>query len=480
MQLRSFIICFFIAQSSFAQTKVADTSRLPVVTATGKPLGNSTSAKIGAKGGVLKSADGRLHVIFPAGALDTETTISIQSVTNEINETTEGAYQLEPSGIKFKKPVHLVFYTLPDQEYSGIATQSEKGQWFQLKNIVIDPVKNTVKGLVPHFSYWTVVSRFVLKPKKATVQTNGTVKLYIAEYPPPKQEPAENIPVKNGPSVDGDLLEPLVQVEVNDVNSNGQSVDGNILPPLKKNNDDELQSLKHRYDVLSWAVNGIENGNSEVGTISGKKTANFKAPSSVPSQNPVAVSVKLKIYFPKGVTKTVLLVSNIKITGPGYLFTYIHKNFAGCFHYIDSSSCVIQFDDKLASISNIINYKPWSDWDPCTKCNHQYTNKETYKANVEIAGMQSSKVIPASKEKPMTEVYIALLPSFGNTPAAEQQCPRSPKVVVPSMPLPADPKYIHFETDGNEIIVHYYGESSKNMIHKKIKTEETIIKIRRL
>ena len=80
----------------------------------------------------------------------------------------------------------------------------------------------------------------------------------------------------------------------------------------------------------------------------------------------------------------------------------------------------------------------------------------------------------------MTEVYVDLLPAFGNSPASERQCPKSPKVVIPSMALPADPKYIHFETDGNDIIVHYLGESGKNMISKKIRNEETIIKVTRL
>src|ERR1700690_3315601 len=98
----------------------ADTNPKPFITVIGKPFGNIASAKIDSKGGKLQSVDGGLEVIVPDNALDSEITISIQSTHNDLNENDEEAYQLEPSGIKFKKPLQLIFHYTDANENSDL------------------------------------------------------------------------------------------------------------------------------------------------------------------------------------------------------------------------------------------------------------------------------------------------------------------------------------------------------------------------
>ncbi|HMG69188.1 MAG TPA: hypothetical protein VK588_15930, partial [Chitinophagaceae bacterium] len=54
---------------------------VPTRTEVGTPMGNSVAKTIGKAGGSIASADGNAELIFPAGALEDNTSISIQSVT---------------------------------------------------------------------------------------------------------------------------------------------------------------------------------------------------------------------------------------------------------------------------------------------------------------------------------------------------------------------------------------------------------------
>ena len=66
----------------------------------GKASGTSVSQQIGPAGGKITSGDGRVELVFPVGALNNKTTISIQPVTNLFDSAAGKAYQFEPSGIE--------------------------------------------------------------------------------------------------------------------------------------------------------------------------------------------------------------------------------------------------------------------------------------------------------------------------------------------------------------------------------------------
>ena len=117
-----------------------DTTRMEIVeppdsTEIGIADGTPVSTEIGPAGGRIKSDDGRIELIFPAGALTQATTITIQPTPNPAPNGTGKAYQFGPSGTHFKKPVQLIF-RYSDKEikqcpasFMALAMQDEKGKW---------------------------------------------------------------------------------------------------------------------------------------------------------------------------------------------------------------------------------------------------------------------------------------------------------------------------------------------------------------
>ena len=161
--------------NSFGQNDKTTATLKPYITPAGDPFGDIVSAKLSIKGGKLTSADNGLEVIVPTNALDSEVNISIQSTHNELNENNEGAYQLEPSGIQFKKPVQLIFHYSDDNaDIKSIAWQDDKGQWHHFKKIAIDTLQKTLSCLVPHFSRWARFDVLYILPKETTVKVNKT------------------------------------------------------------------------------------------------------------------------------------------------------------------------------------------------------------------------------------------------------------------------------------------------------------------
>lgn len=452
MAIKMYCAFLFITLSAtcpgFTQTAQPDTSTRPAITAIGQPFGGIASAKIDNKGGSLTSADGKLQIIFPEGALKKKTTISIQPVTNLLAETETGAYRLEPSGIQFEKPVKLIFSLEGDTTMAAIAnlaTQDAGGRWWALKEVERDAAGKYLSGEVTHFSDWGLFSSYSLQPVTASVKVNGSRLLEV------KQLTAE-AEAKNGG---------LIQYGV----------------PL----------ITKKVAINKWTVNGVINGNSETGTIdeAQKRWGIYVAPAKPPSKNPVTVTAYFSGKFDdlSGTRyKNFSLSSSIKVLEEGYRFTYIHKSFAGCFHFVDSSSCIVKLEGETALLTDITNYKPWSNWDPCTTCKFEWLNKETFKANVEITGLSSSSVYLATKHNPVTVVKIQLLPAFGTNAGQRLTCPDRymPVRTVPVIPLPADPKYIQFTDGPDGIIVEYMGRKAKDVIHVKLKNEETIIKVTKL
>ena len=70
------LVLLFISVNVSAQNEAAeDTTTTAVITAVGKPKGKKTEIKINKDGGSLKSSDGMVELIFPAGALSKKTDI---------------------------------------------------------------------------------------------------------------------------------------------------------------------------------------------------------------------------------------------------------------------------------------------------------------------------------------------------------------------------------------------------------------------
>lgn len=143
-------------------------------TAKGRPTADGVSTTIGAAGGTLESADGRVKLIVPPGALTSDIALKMTPITNESPLGLGYAVRLEPDGTSFAVPAKLVFAydgwaspTAPDLLLG--ATQGADDQWTVAGAPVLDTTAKTLTVELPHFSDWSLstcaaltVSNYVL------------------------------------------------------------------------------------------------------------------------------------------------------------------------------------------------------------------------------------------------------------------------------------------------------------------------------
>jgi hypothetical protein len=254
-------------------------SPTPVGAPTGAPR---ASATIGPQGGTLVSADGRLVLSVPAGALAAPAAVSVEPIGNHAHGGAGVAYRLAPHGVTFAKPVRLSF-RYSDADIDGtvpqllrVAFQDETGRWRMFRQPQVDAVAGTVTVETTHFSDWSLVPGAKLSPGRATVAPGGNVGLLVLDcLMPPTTE---------------DLLSPLVY---------------------------ECKEGFYNLTTGDWYVNGVVGGSAGIGTVTPNHSAGgaaYRAPARAPRPNPVAVSVE---YFGSLSKERGLLVSEITIGSCG-------------------------------------------------------------------------------------------------------------------------------------------------------------------
>lgn len=256
----------------------------PLATPVGAAQGSPSTASLTSAGGTLTSADGKLKLTVPEGALNAPATISIQPIGNSAPGRIGSGYRLQPEGMVFAKPVQISF-TYADGDLPGssadalgVATQKSDGTWRWLDG-TLDRTARTVTAATTHFSDWSLVKGFQLRPPTATVKTGGTVPLKLTYcFAPPES--------------------------------------GDDLTPIGYNCDDENAPAPLNWAV-NWSVNGAPGGNGTVGTVSGNgAVATYTAPAQKPATNPVAVSAEVQ-----GSKGKVLVVSNITVNDDTAAYT---------------------------------------------------------------------------------------------------------------------------------------------------------------
>lgn len=256
----------------------------PKPTAQGTANGVASTAVVGTEGGAVASADGRLLITVPAGALDRLTTITIQPITNHAHGGVGAAFRLTPEGSQFSKPVTLSFnYSDADvagsaPEALGVAFQRPDGTWEWTRGPAVDAEARTVTVQTTHFSDWSAVRGFVIRPSTATVAPGKTLSLKVAYCYPPEG---------------GELLAPL---------------------GFECEKDDALGGLSYLQGTVGeWSVDGILGGSGTKGTVTGEgMAATFTAPSSKPTPDTVTVSARVQ---PRQSTK-ILVMATVKIADP--------------------------------------------------------------------------------------------------------------------------------------------------------------------
>ena len=243
---------------------------VPETTPPGTPVGMAEQVVVGPEGGIVTTADDRLQLVFPAGAVQTATTVTIQPITNNCPGATGNAYRITPH-INFAKPVTLGF-SYGDSDYVAsfpaaltIAYQDDQGRWQAAPNMVKDTANKKVWVTTDHFSDWSLYKAIELIPYSTVVEPGQSVALHLLQLNEFKN----------------DSLLPLPE-------------------PVKKRGG----------MVQEWKLAGE-------GALQPKgDEATYTAPGAIPAKNPVAVSAVLKQRGNWQVT----LVSNIYIGNEGLYF----------------------------------------------------------------------------------------------------------------------------------------------------------------
>jgi hypothetical protein len=125
-----------------------------------QPVAGGITSPIGTQGGTLGIGD--VSVIIPPGALDHEVVISIAPIDSPLPGSVGQAYELEPTGTQFSKPITVGFnYT--SSELGGnpggfaVSTVSD-GAWQAISSPAIDSYALVISGTTTHFSPYALVA----------------------------------------------------------------------------------------------------------------------------------------------------------------------------------------------------------------------------------------------------------------------------------------------------------------------------------
>jgi hypothetical protein len=399
-----FSCCHFLTARAQSNSLPVKRIRLDSVTAIGKAIGEKITQEIDKDGGRIFSDDGRIELIFPEGALPKKKKITIQSVTNHTANGRGNAYQMEPSGLQFQKPVTLIVHYSQEEligtsaAFKGMAWQDDRGKWQEIPEIALDTAARTITTQISHFSSYASFDKLVLKPEQARVK-----------------------------------VEKSIQMEIHFVTSD---LDNDIaMPPT--------------IPAPLWTVNGIDYGNTDVGRItptSNTNYARYTAPVSVPDQNPVAVSAVLKgleFKFRRTTFRDPALVSHLLIYDKAYRITMDV--------WVDNSQdgiCTVRTEDHGAftlvmegtrtQIKEISNQNLQIRFNPCP-CPFIWTNRPTA-GPINTIGARRIDVTPASlPSTPFPKVRILLnhimapLPTFTNSCPARMPNPPIGGVILPPL-----------------------------------------------
>lgn len=420
----------------------ADTSQIKFIepsdsTAIGTPDGKSVSKEMGITGGNIISEDGRVELIFPAGAVTTNTIISIQPTTNLAPNGSGKAYQFEPSGIQFKKPVEIIFHYTDEEAEScppdlmGMGMQDHTGKWSFFEYNDWDSAAKTLKGSIRHFSTASNLKKMRLEVNKSTLIVNQKT--------------------------------PITIIDIS--RSSG----------FYNNDGDELfqsAAIKQRYANM-WFVDEIQNGNYLVGNIEsgivsrtiGKYYvlwATYQAPSTLPDQNPVTVSVKILAKSRKNRTMNVLKELKCKI----YIYDAYEIKVTGMWDnsipgqttgmWVDTSICSFRLMNYTTATkltwheTKIVNSMLlWKKQYCQARCTCEYMNKDYCIGLVHITGIKSVGMLKSGPADKIVTVFFQ--PVKAIFPLVKATCPRGGNSYMPPMPsMPALPHMIKFKMKDGE------------------------------
>lgn len=400
------------AQSDSVEIKIVE---LPDSTAIGAPDGKLVSKEIDSSGGTIASDDRRVELIFPAGALTTPTTISIQPIVNLIPNGNGKGYRFEPSGLHFTKPVVILFhYTERDEEACPawlhfMAVQDGAGKLQYMEYDDWDSAGKTLAGQITHFSAFLDGNEVELTPHTVDLKVRGTFTFSLNKV----QAPKDQSKTSNKTDDNEDNLPPLPTMPV---------------------------GLEGKESAV-WYVNKIVGGNGLFGSIKRQNAngiqGNYTAPNALPFPTYVTVKLEVNVYIPNKQTiklkrspKGQKFLSGGDNIGPLYkkdnlatltatvqLYDEFKVNVNMDFgkgedmEWIDNSSFTLKVSDHvdISDIQNMMLKVMLRG-----KCKPIYVNEATCIGMINVKGIQSSNLGPANVSgNGPTMVNISFQPAGG-------------------------------------------------------------------
>ena len=317
-----------VASANISSVSVSCTNNpTAATTAVGTALPVPPASKvIDATGGSISSADGRMTVTVPAGAVAAASSFTIQPITNQAPGGVGDAYRLGPAGETFSTPVSIsVHYSSADlagtvADLLSLAYQDAQGRWAINKSVTLDTANQAITVSSTHFSDWALIAGLSISPAAARIGTGATQALTLIE--------CEQLDSGN----------PLIEY----VAECGPAPGG----------------------ASGWSANSVLGGNSAVGTVAntGEATATYTAPAQSPAANPVAVSTQALVQPLTKTTET--LVSNITVGGcsawTAKACTWTGTSSASNNHWKATAQVTWQWKENDPTDPNIAIYVPVS------------------------------------------------------------------------------------------------------------------------
>ena len=248
----------------------------PIKRPHGNPTGPAVSKQIGPSGGKLISTDGTISLELPAGAVEAPVNFSIQPIENTLLESPGKAYRLLPEGVQFSKPVTIT-YTLSDQEAKALnpdilflAYQDAEGHHYLAANSEMNSTGDKVSVQTTHFSDWTIAELLDVVADTTQVSPGGKANLKLMWQL-------------------GSLLGPLTQDQ-----------------PIG-----DLTEYDGYVSKVSWSLAAGKGNIQPDGT-----RCMYKAPGTVPAENPALVSVSVPITMYKANRKAICILTRSITTVP--------------------------------------------------------------------------------------------------------------------------------------------------------------------
>jgi hypothetical protein len=178
-------IVFFVSIVSCKKSVPVDNQQtstpvpMQLITAPGIADGPAVSKAIGTNGGTISSADGKISINIPQGAISDNQTITVQPITNKLESGLGKAYRITPHIPHFNKPVTITFsYTQADivgtaPEVFAIGYQNTAGGWLYKKNVQLNKVNKTISITTTHFSDWALFEKILLTPEEVRLKLDG-------------------------------------------------------------------------------------------------------------------------------------------------------------------------------------------------------------------------------------------------------------------------------------------------------------------